>query len=130
VIVGAAIVLGLAGMVGLLVAPSAAPYLWVVLLALGPLTFPLSLTLIGVRTSTPLSALVLSGYVNKIGYLLSAAGPLVAGYLLQLTGGWTASVIFLMVVILAEVPAIWVLGRDRSVDDELAEKGAAAHLSK
>jgi len=130
VIVGAAIVFGLAGMVGLLVAPSAAPYLWVVLLALGPLTFPLSLTLIGVRTSTPLSALVLSGYVNKIGYLLSAAGPLVAGYLLQLTGGWTASVIFLMVVILAEVPAIWVLGRDRSVDDELAEKGAAAHLSK
>jgi CP family cyanate transporter-like MFS transporter len=116
-------------MVGLLVAPTVATYLWVVLLALGPLTFPLSLTLIGLRTSNHLSALVLSGYVNKMGYLFSAAGPLVVGFVLQVSGSWTISVFFLMIVILLEVPAIWVLGRERSVDDELAEKAGSAHLS-
>jgi CP family cyanate transporter-like MFS transporter len=129
ILTGVAVVCGLAGMVGLLVAPTVATYLWVVLLALGPLTFPLSLTLIGLRTSNHLSALVLSGYVNKMGYLFSAAGPLVVGFVLQVSGSWTISVFFLMIVILLEVPAIWVLGRERSVDDELAEKAGSAHLS-
>ncbi|MEZ7975670.1 MAG: hypothetical protein QMB81_01130, partial [Pontimonas sp.] len=76
-----------------------------------------------------LSALVLSGYVNKIGYLFSAAGPLVVGFVLKVTDSWTVSVLFLMAVILMEVPAIWVLARERSVDDERAETDASAHLS-
>ena len=129
ILTGVAVACGMAGMVGLLIAPTFAPYLWVVLLAFGPLTFPLALTLIGLRTANHLSALVLSGYVNKIGYLFSAAGPLVVGFVLQVTDSWTVSVLFLMAVILMEVPAIWVLARERSVDDERAETDASAHLS-
>jgi len=129
ILTGVAAASAMAGMAGLLVAPGAATYLWVILIALGPLTFPLSLTLIGLRTSNHLSALVLSGYVNKMGYLFSAAGPLVVGFVVQVTDSWTISVLFLMAVILMEVPAIWVLARERSVDDELAERNASAHLS-
>jgi len=128
-LVGVAVITALLGMLGILIAPAVVPYLWVVLLAMGPLTFPLSLTLIGVRTSNYLSALVLSGYVNKFGYLISAAGPLVVGYVLEFTGGWTASIIFLMAVTLVEIPAIWVLARGRMVDDELEEVLSSAHVS-
>ncbi|MEZ7975504.1 MAG: MFS transporter, partial [Pontimonas sp.] len=46
ILTGVAVACGMAGMVGLLIAPTFAPYLWVVLLAFGPLTFPLALTLI------------------------------------------------------------------------------------
>jgi CP family cyanate transporter-like MFS transporter len=116
-------------MLGLLLAPTLAPFLWAVLLGLGPLTFPLSLALIGYRTKNHLTALVLSGYVNKLGYLLAAAGPLVVGFVLQATGTWTLSIMFLMVVTVLELPAIWVLAKERIVDDELAEHGLSAHMS-
>ena len=72
---------------------------------------------------------MLSGYVNKMGYLFSAVGPLVVGFVVQVTDSWTISVLFLMAVILMEVPAIWVLARERSVDHELTERNASAHLS-
>jgi CP family cyanate transporter-like MFS transporter len=128
-LVGIAVTCGLSGMLGLLLAPTLAPFLWAVLLGLGPLTFPLSLALIGYRTKNHLTALVLSGYVNKLGYLLAAAGPLVVGFVLQATGTWTLSIMFLMVVTLLEIPAIWVLAKERIVDDELAEHGLSAHMS-
>ena len=128
-LVGIAVMCGLSGMLGLLLAPTLAPFLWAVLLGLGPLTFPLSLALIGYRTKNHLTALVLSGYVNKLGYLLAAAGPLVVGFVLQATGTWTLSIMFLMVVTVLELPAIWVLAKERIVDDELAEHGLSAHMS-
>jgi CP family cyanate transporter-like MFS transporter len=129
-LVGLAVACGLAGMVGLLVAPATATLLWVVLLALGPMTFPLSLTLIGLRTDNHLSALALSGFVNKVGYFIAAVGPLLAGLLLQVTGQWAASVIFLMLVVVCEIPAVWVLARNGNVDRELRAFSDHAHLSK
>jgi CP family cyanate transporter-like MFS transporter len=129
-LVGLAVACGLAGMVGLLVAPATATLLWVVLLALGPMTFPLSLTLIGLRTDNHLSALALSGFVNKVGYFIAAVGPLLAGLLLQVTGQWAASVIFLMLVVVCEIPAVWVLARNGNVDRELRAFSDDAHLSK
>ena len=129
-LVGLAVACGLAGMVGLLVAPATGTLLWVVLLALGPMTFPLSLTLIGLRTDNHLSALALSGFVNKVGYFIAAVGPLLAGLLLQVTGQWAASVIFLMLVVVCEIPAVWVLARNGNVDRELRAFSDDAHLSK
>jgi CP family cyanate transporter-like MFS transporter len=104
--------------------------LWVVLLlALGPMTFPLSLTLIGLRTENHMSALALSGFVNKVGYFIAAVGPLIAGVLVQVTGEWTSSVVFLMVIVVCEIPAVWVLARNGNVDRELRAHADSAHLS-
>lgn len=120
-LVGFAIVNGVVGWSGLLLFPDTLLYLWVTLLAIAPLTFHLSLTLIGQRTKNHFSALQLSGYVNRAGYLFAAIGPLLVGLGYQLTGGWEISMIALVVLSLLQIPAVWVLRRERLVDDELRE---------
>ena len=73
-----------AAFTGLLLAPMAAPMLWVALLGLGPSTFPLSLTLINLRTRTPAGSAKLSGFMQGVGYSLSCLGPLLFGLLHEL----------------------------------------------
>lgn len=120
-LVGVAILTGVVGWSGLLLFPGTVLYLWVTLLAIAPMTFHLSLTLIGQRTKNHFSALQLSGYVNRAGYLFAAVGPLLVGLGYQLTGGWEISIIALIVLSLLQIPAVWVLSRERLVDDELRE---------
>jgi len=80
---------------GLLLAPMAAPALWVALLGMGPSTFPLSLTLINLRTRTPEGSAALSGFMQGVGYTLSCAGPLAFGLLHEHTHGWALPMAFL-----------------------------------
>jgi MFS transporter, CP family, cyanate transporter len=120
-LVGFAILNGVVGWSGLLLFPDTLLYLWVTLLAIAPLTFHLSLTLIGQRTKNHFSALQLSGYVNRAGYLFAAIGPLLVGLGYELTGGWEISMMALVVLSLLQIPAVWVLRRERLVDDELRE---------
>lgn len=121
ILVAVAIFAGITGLLGLLVAPGALLWLWISLLAIAPLTFHLSLTLISQRTKNHFSALQLSGYVNRMGYLFAAIGPLLVGLGYQLTGEWSVSLMTLLVLVMVQVPAVWVLGRERSVDDELRD---------
>ncbi len=120
-LVGFAILNGVVGWSGLLLFPDTLLYLWVTLLAIAPLTFHLSLTLIGQRTKNHFSALQLSGYVNRAGYLFAAIGPLLVGLGYQLTGGWEISMMALVALSLLQIPAVWILRRERLVDDELRE---------
>jgi CP family cyanate transporter-like MFS transporter len=120
-LIALAFTLSVVGFGGLLVAPGI-PVLWIVLGGLGALWFPLSLFLIGDRTRTESGAVALSGFVQGIGYLAGAAGPLVVGILRSATGGWTASLLFAVLSMLLAVPSIFVLARRRTVEDELAER--------
>ena len=72
----------LVGFAGLLWSPGSAPWLWVVLLGVGPSTFPLCLTLINLRTRTAAGSAALSGFSQGVGYTAACLGPLVFGYLL------------------------------------------------
>jgi CP family cyanate transporter-like MFS transporter len=126
ILVGAAVVFGLVGILGLLFLPTVATLLWVSLLGLAPLAFHLSLTLIGRRTRDHLGALELSGFVNTMGYTIAASGPLLVGLLFQLTGEWTLGLVFLAISVACQIPAIWVLAREGIVEDELA----AAHSAR
>jgi CP family cyanate transporter-like MFS transporter len=58
-------------------------------------SFALSMTLVVLRAPDGPSATALAGMVQSIGYILSAASPLVRGALHDVTGGWTA-VLWLM----------------------------------
>ncbi len=118
IIVGLALLV--AGFLGFLVAPAFAPLVWSVLLGLGPLIFPLTLTLINLRTRSQVGAVALSGFVQGFGYVIGAVGPLVVGLLRDATGGWTVPIFFLLGTLVLAVPAIVVLGRPRFVEDELA----------
>lgn len=89
-------VLYVVGYVGLLVSPTAPLWLWVTLLGIAPGSFPLVLTLVGLRTRTADGAAALSGFVQGLGYALAAAGPVVAGLLREATGDWTATIAMLL----------------------------------
>lgn len=121
-LVAVAIVAGAGGLLGLLLAPGVWVWLWISLICIGPMTFHMSLTLITERAKNHFSALQLSGYVNRVGYLLAAVGPLLVGLGYQLTGEWSVSLIMLLGLVALQVPAVWILGRERVVDDELSDQ--------
>jgi len=102
---------------GLLLAPMAAPLLWVALLGLGPSTFPLSLTLINLRTRTPGGSSRLSGFVQGVGYSLSCLGPLLFGWLHEATHGWEWPFAFLTLCLLALLYGGWLASRPRMLED-------------
>jgi CP family cyanate transporter-like MFS transporter len=121
ILVAVAILTGLVGWSGLLFFPEVWLYGWVILLSIAPMTFHMSLSLIGQRTKNHFSALQLSGYVNRAGYLFAAIGPFLVGLGYQLTGGWEISIVALLILTLLQIPAMGILHRERLVDDELRE---------
>lgn len=106
-----------AAYVGLLVAPAAAPALWAVLLGTGFGAFPLALTLIGLRTTTPEGTSQLSTMAQGRGYLLAAAGPLAIGSLHQVTQGWAWPLAVLLLLLVPQLMAGLIIARPGSVED-------------
>jgi CP family cyanate transporter-like MFS transporter len=95
----------LVGLGGLLLAPATGTLLWVGAFGVAQGSgFALALTLIVLRSPTPLVAARLGGVAQCLGYLLAALGPLVLGALHDLTGGWTWPVALLLAVL---VPLAW-----------------------
>jgi MFS transporter, CP family, cyanate transporter len=100
---------------GLLLAPGAAP-LWVPVFALGQGgSFALALTLIVLRSPDARRSAELSGMTQAIGYCLAALGPLLVGVLHDAEGGWTAPLLFLLALAAAMLVAGWGAGRARQV---------------
>lgn len=86
-----------AGLGGLLVAPVAAPYLWVVLLGIGQGgVFPLALTLFVLRAANGAETAALSVLAQSVAYVVAAMGPLAMGVARDRTGTWTAAIIILL----------------------------------
>lgn len=112
-----ALVAGLAGVTGLLIAPGAATVLWVVLIGIPPLFFPMVLVLFGLRTRTHETAVALSGLVQSAGYALAALMPLAIGVTHEITGGWTAALVLLGLAVAAVIPAGIVVARRETIED-------------
>lgn len=108
---------GLTGVIGLLVAPAAATVLWVVLIGIPPLMFPLALVLFGLRTRSHETTVALSGFVQSVGYGFAALMPLAIGVTHDLTGGWTAGLVVIGVALLLVVPAAIVMMRPESIEE-------------
>ena len=51
-------------------------------------TFPLALTMIGLRTRTPAATASLSAFAQSTGYVIAGSGPVLVGVLHDATGGW------------------------------------------
>ncbi|WP_432067866.1 CynX/NimT family MFS transporter [Streptomyces sp. C10-9-1] len=109
---------GLAGYLGLLLAPAAGAWVWALLLGVSNCAFPLALTMIGMRSRTGAGVVRLSAFAQSAGYLISVPGPLLVGMLYQHSGGWTLP-LSLMAALLVPQMAMGVLaGRDRTIEDE------------
>ncbi|SDO39306.1 MFS transporter, CP family, cyanate transporter [Microbacterium sp. ru370.1] len=108
---------GLLGAGGLLFAPTAATVLWVVLIGIPPLLFPMVLVLFGLRTRSHETAVALSGLVQSVGYGLAALMPLAIGVTHEITGGWTAALVLLGCAVACAVPAGIVVARRETIED-------------
>ncbi|GAA3176365.1 MFS transporter [Blastococcus jejuensis] len=105
-----------AALVGLLVAPAAAPTLWAVLYGLGTgSAFPLAMTLVLLRSRDVAQTGRLSAAAQSVGYLVAATGPFAVGLLHDVTDGWTAGLVLLLVVLAAQLAAGLAAGRPRLV---------------
>jgi CP family cyanate transporter-like MFS transporter len=110
--------LWLGGLIGILAAPMAAPYLWAVLLGLGQnAAFPLALMLIVLRGGSVSSTEALSTLSQSVGYVLAALGPLAVGALHGLTGSWTAPLVLLLALMVPQLFIGLAAARNRVVPD-------------
>lgn len=78
-----------AGVLGLLVAPAAAPLLWTMLIGVGLSVFSLALLIIPLRATGQSEAAALSAVVQSVGYLIASLGPFLVGTLRESTGDWS-----------------------------------------
>lgn len=103
---------------GLLLAPQPLLLLWVVLVGLGPLLFPLVLVLINLRTRTREGTVALSSFAQSFGYAFGALGPLLIGILHDVSGSWNAPLV--MLICSAGVAAVCglVVARPRMLEDQ------------
>ena len=108
--------MSLAAYVGLIVAPSSAPWVWSVLLGLGLGAFPLVLVLIGLRAATAAGTVALSSLVQGVGYLIAAAGPVTIGVLHERTGGWVLPLLVLMGLLVPKLIAGLIAAAPGTVD--------------
>jgi CP family cyanate transporter-like MFS transporter len=115
------------GLGGLLVAPDHGTLVWVCAFGLAQGSgFSLALTLIVLRSATPLVAARLGGVAQCLGYLLAAAGPLLLGGLHDLSGGWAVPVGVLVVVLAPMTWLGWGAARDAVVGEQQPEDSSAA----
>lgn len=116
------------GYLGLLVVPTPLTLLWVLLVGLGSILFPVCLVLINARTGTAAGTVALSGFAQGIAYALGALGPLLVGLLHDVSGTWTLPLLFLIAIaLLAIVPAI-TLARPGLVEDEARPVAQTARI--
>jgi MFS transporter, CP family, cyanate transporter len=88
------------GILGLLVAPTSVPVLWVTLLGLGQgAAFAVALIFLVLRSRDHDSTAQLSVMAQSIGYVIAGLGPLLVGALHSWTGGWDLSLEFLLVLL-------------------------------
>lgn len=113
-------VLLIVGNLGLAFAPMSAPWVWATLSGLGPLAFPMALTLLNTRARTTPGATALSAFGQGMGYTLASFGPLLTGFIHGVSGDFRASVwVLIMGTVMVSLGA-WFVTRDVSVEDQVA----------
>jgi CP family cyanate transporter-like MFS transporter len=105
--------------VGLMVAPYELALLWAVLTGAATTTFPLVLTLIGLRARSAEGTAALSGSTQSLGYLLAGLGPFTVGLVYDATGGWTVPLLLLVALTLPLLAVALYVARPAYVEDQL-----------
>ena len=104
---------------GLIVAPHSLAVLWAVVLGAATTTFPMVLTLIGLRASTPEGTAALSSFTQSTGYLIAAIGPFGVAVLHEASGGWTVPLVALTALVIPMLALGAYVARPAAVEDQL-----------
>ncbi len=106
--------------IGMLASPRSGDLLWALLAGAAGGTFPLALTMIGLRTRTAEATASLSAFTQSVGYVLAGAGPLLVGVLHETTGGWTWPFVLIFADLALMGAAGWFATQPGYVEDDLA----------
>ncbi|MEU9621991.1 MULTISPECIES: MFS transporter [unclassified Streptomyces] len=109
---------GLIGYAGLYLAPAGGAWAWALLLGISNCAFPLALTMIGMRSRSGAGVVRLSAFAQSTGYLISIPGPLLVGVLHQHSGGWGLPIALMAGLMVPQMAAGVLAGRDRTIEDE------------
>ena len=107
------------GYLGLILAPAAAAVLWAILVGVAASTFPLVLTLIGLRARTAEGTAGLSGFTQSVGYVIASIGPFGVGLLYELTGGWTVPLSVLLALAVPLLLCGLAVSKPSYIEDQL-----------
>nr|WP_306368177.1 MFS transporter [Nocardiopsis sp. CC223A] len=118
----------LVGLGGLWISPMNGVWVWTTLIGIGMGSFIYALTSFALRTRTGEGTAALSATSQSLGYLMGGAGPFLFGLLHELTGGWHAPLLLVLVLVLGNIAAGWLLGRPRYLEDALAARDEARAL--
>ncbi|RBY81906.1 MFS transporter [Blastococcus sp. TF02A-26] len=121
------------GLAGLLLSPDAGTVVWVCAWGVAQgAGFAVALTLIVLRSPTPLVAARLGGVAQCVGYLVAASGPLLLGAVHDLTSGWTWPLLLLIAALVPMAWAGWGAARDvvLPAPEQAPEPASAAPLSR
>lgn len=116
------------GYVGMLWEPHRFAVVWAVIIGIGACTFPLILTMLGLRSRTPGGTAALSGFTQSLGYLIAAAGPFAMSALYDATGGWTWPLWLLLSLMVPQLLTGWYSAGPRFVEDQLVADAATGRL--
>jgi MFS transporter, CP family, cyanate transporter len=78
-------------------------------------TFPLALAFLGLRTRNARQAADLSGMAQSLGYLLAAVGPMLFGFLFDMTHSWNTPLITLLIITIFVIVSGVGAGRNKFV---------------
>lgn len=109
---------GLLGYAGLYLAPAGGAWAWALLLGIANCSFPLALTMIGMRSRSGAGVVRLSAFAQSVGYLISIPGPLLIGVLYQHSGGWELPIALMAGLMVPQMAVGILAGRDRTIEDE------------
>lgn len=106
------------GYLGLIVAPGAA-VLWVIVAGAGTgCSFVLALSFLALRSPGPGQTAALSAMAQSVGYLVAAGGPVAFGFLRDVSGSWTPSLLLLLATALVLAGAGLGAGRPAHVSTD------------
>ncbi len=120
-----ALVAGIAGVVGMVLIPTSATVLWVVLLGVPQGLFPAVLLLIQRRSRTAEGAVALSSFTQSIGYAIAAIFPLAFAATHEATGGWETALLLLGGLFLLTIPTGIIVTRTGTLEDEWERRHGA-----
>lgn len=132
-LVATAVAMGFIAYVGIFSGAIGLIVLWCILLGLaGGAYLSLALLFFILRTPHTRAAAELSGMAQSIGYLLAATGPLLFGWLHDLTHGWSVPLLTLLLILLILFGVGMGAGRDALVKlpAESAMRGAGEEAAK
>ncbi|MEV4565696.1 MFS transporter [Nonomuraea sp. NPDC049419] len=124
-VVGACL-LTMLGYLGVLLAPTTLPWAWMIVLGVGQgAAFALALLIIALRPAGPAAVTALSAVAQSVGYVVAALGPLLFGFLREVSGGWTVPLTVGLGVLVVQLVAGWLAGRPATLETMTHKQGPA-----